>query len=254
MNEVRAQTLIDRQVSQAIATDLRTLARFHDREPNEELLERLRSVPLSDWISLQLRSEAGVTAVALVEDALAAMPHPVDQDTLDELAVDYANIYLTYGYRVSPTESVWVDHEGLDRQGPMFSVRGFYRRYGLEAEKWQSRPDDHLVLQLEFLGHLFEALESDDTLADAMRFLDHHILVWIGAFAQRVGDRAATQFFPGLALLTAAYLEELRQLLFAVTGEERRTLDIEAIYQKRQDDERERENPPAFAPGQGPGW
>jgi TorA maturation chaperone TorD len=38
-------------------------------------------------------------------------------------------------------------------------------------------------------------------------------LRWIEEFAERVADRCSTRFYAGLALLTAAYLDELRDLL-----------------------------------------
>ena len=40
----------------------------------------------------------------------------------DELAADFAAIYLTHGLSASPYESVWLDEEGLAMQGPMFQT------------------------------------------------------------------------------------------------------------------------------------
>ncbi len=74
------------------------------------------------------------------------------------------------------------------------------------------RSDDHLVIELRFLAHL---LGSDDpvSLNEAARFMDEHPLRWVEDFAQRVSARCETRFYAGLALLTAAYLDELRDLL-----------------------------------------
>ena len=52
----------------------------------------------------------------------------------DDLAADYAAIYLTYALRASPCESVWLDEDHLVMQGPTFAVREFYKRHGYEAD------------------------------------------------------------------------------------------------------------------------
>lgn len=53
--------------------------------------------------------------------------------SVDELAADYAAIYLTHALRASPHESVWRDDDHLMLQGPTFAVRAFYRRHGVQV-------------------------------------------------------------------------------------------------------------------------
>lgn len=84
----------------------------------------------------------------------------------------------------------------------------------------QYDPSDHLALQLQFLAHLF-APERGDTLAEAARFMDEHLLRWLPLFARRVAERCQTLFFAALALLTDAYCEELRDLLALILTEPR---------------------------------
>ncbi len=90
---------------------------------------------------------------------------------LDDLAADFAAIYLTHGYRVSPNESVWRDEEGLERQGPMFSVRAWYKHHNLQTPDWRIRADDHLVNELQFLAMLSQRAADFDQLREAARFL-----------------------------------------------------------------------------------
>jgi TorA maturation chaperone TorD len=151
-------------------------------------------------------------------EAVAGLPEILDANVLDELAVDFADIYLTFVARAAPTESPWLDPDHLERQEPMFAVRAYYRRHGLKVLDWSKRPDDHLVAQLLFLAHLFM---SSDVAAfrEAARFLDEHLRRWIGRFAARVAQRCTTPFYAGLALLTAGYIEELRDLLSSLLGD-----------------------------------
>lgn len=236
----------------AVADDLRDLARLHDREPDPALLEALREVSFPDHLGLQLRSERGREALRVMRQAIAELPQPPDAEVLDRLAVDFAEIYLTYGLRASPSESVWLDHEGLERQQPMFQVRRWYHRHGLAAADWRARADDHLVLQLSFLAHLLSQAAKPGALGAAATFADEHLLRWLDQFAARVASRCATPFFAGVALLTAAYVDELRDILAASLGEPRPTADeIEARMRPKVTASC---GPTRYVPGVGPGW
>ncbi len=161
----------------------------------------------------------------MVKQTLSALPTTIDTATTDDLAADFANIYLNHGIQASPLESVWIDEESLICQESMFQVRSWYERHGLMTTDWRTRPDDHLVLQLQFLSHLFSVAESTSDLSEAARFMDEHLLRWIGSFSERVAKRCATAYFASIALLTGAYCEEMRDLLAATLGEPRPTAE-----------------------------
>jgi TorA maturation chaperone TorD len=140
-------------------------------------------------------------------------------EVLEELACDYAGIYLTHQCGVSPCESPWLDEDHLERQQPMFDVRDWYHHHGMQAKDWRKRPDDHLATQLVFVAHLMRSPQVP--LSEAAHFLDEHLLKWLGSFAQKVAPRCATPFYAGLTMLSAAYLEELRDMIEALTGLDR---------------------------------
>lgn len=239
---------------QAIAQDLAQLATLHDAEADNPLIQSLKQAGFPATLGMKLESPAAREALVLVEKALAGLPEPLDEQHTDGLAVDYAGIYLTHAYRASPNESVWVDEEHLERQQSMFEVREYYSRYELGAENWRKRADDHLVLQLQFLAHLFDQQHLDQALTLAARFMDEHLLRWLMSFANRVAGRCTTPFYAGINLLTGLYCEELRDLLADIMDEPRPTPEeIEASMQ------RTRLNTPAvpikFIPGAGgPSW
>ena len=238
----------------AVAQDLTQLAILHDAEADNTLVQSLKQSGFPATQGLRLESQPAREAMALFERALAGMPDRLDQRLADALAVDYAGIYLTHAYRASPNESVWTDEEHLERQQSMFEVREYYRRYGLGAADWRKRADDHLVLQLQFLAHLFGAQRPDETFPTAARFMDEHLLRWLTPFASRVACRCATPLYAGISLLTAAYCEELRDLLADILGTRRPTPEeTEARLQQR------KPQPAAvtmtFVPGAGgPSW
>lgn len=180
----------------AAAQDLSTLAVLHHAELDDELLARLRQVDFPQSMGLRLTTEDGREAIDLLTKAIQSLSSPLSSIERDELAADYAAIYLTYAYRASPCESVWLDQENLGMQAPMFQVREIYRRYQLAAPNWRLRPDDHLVLELHFLAHMMQE-DHPEALAEAARFLDEHLLRWLPQFARRVSHRCATAFYAG---------------------------------------------------------
>lgn len=240
--------IVDEAFGETLAADIETLALLHDKEQEHALIEELRQAPMQDWLGLRLEGETAVTGLALIDQALDAMPRPVDRRTLDALAVDFADIYLVHGCRATPTESPWIDPEGLERQEPMFEVRRWYQHYGLDVVDWRKRSDDHLVLELRFLAYLCREAPDREILLDAARFLDAHLLRWVPQFAARVASHCQTRFFAGLAILTDGYLNELRDLLAEVTGEQRPATS-EASHGKPDAQEVE-----TYVPGVGPGW
>jgi len=235
----------------AVAMDLTTLAVVHHAELDNTLLARLRLQAFPQGMGLRLNHQYGREAVAAMETAMAALPSPMPADLLDELAADYAAIYLTYAYRASPCESVWLDQEGLGMQAPMFQVREFYRQFGLAAANWRMRPDDHLVIELHFLACLMQD-PHPQALPEAARFLDEHLLRWLPLFAGRVSARCATPFYAAAALLTAAYCEELRDVLAGLLHCPRPSPEeLEARMQPRRSNAAE---PLRYLPGASPSW
>lgn len=233
----------------AVASDLLGLARLHDREIDDDHFAALREARYPSSLAFRLETPQAATAA---EWLTAALQPPFDARYADELAADYAAIYLTHGIGAAPCESVWLDEDGLAMQGPMFAVRERYAAFGLRAPDWRMRPDDHLVHQLQFVAELC-ARADRDALAEAADFADDHTLRWLPAFAERVAQRAATPFYAGLALLTAAYLEELRDVLAEIL--DRRRPSAEEIERRnRAVVEVALPMPSSYVPGATPSW
>jgi TorA maturation chaperone TorD len=235
----------------AVALDLGTLAVLHNAELDDATLGQLKLAGFPEGIGLRLTGDAGREAMAFLSQAMDELSSPLSCDDLNDLAADYAAIYLTYGLHASPCESVWLDQENLGMQAPMFQVREFYRHFDLAAANWRMRPDDHLVIELHFLSCLMGD-EHPQALPEAARFLDEHLLRWLPRFADRVSARCATPFYAGTARLTAAYCDELRDILAGLLGEARPTAEeVEARMQPRAASQAV---PMTYVPGVAPSW
>jgi len=199
------------------AEDLRALAWLHISERSPQVLAELYANGFPATLTLVAPDNPWLHGMDAALQALSGAPGDHGQELIpasseDDLAVDFAAIYLTHALRASPHESVWRDEDHLMLQEPTFAVRAFYRRHGVQVADWRQRPDDHLATELEFIALLLERGE----LKEAARFLRAHLLVWLPSFAARVSQRAATPFYAALAGLTLAACESCAARLPAV--------------------------------------
>ena len=231
----------------AVSHDMLALALLHNEELSNELIAQLKAEKFPRSLQLELVSDSGRDATQLLDQGVRLLMD--DSEVVDELAADYASIYLTHALHASPYESVWIDEEGLAMQEPMFQIRAIYQRHGLAAQDWRIRSDDHLVLQLQFVSHLLaKGGEFDET----ARFLDEHLLRWLPDFGARVAARCATPFYAGLCAYTAAYVEEVRDLLAEILAEHRPT--PEEIDQRMKPATSSTLPDPKYVPGSTPSW
>jgi len=196
---------MEAELRAALAEDLDQLIRLHDRELDGETLAALRAADFPGGFAL-LADDAG--AKATYANMAAALREPV---TLDELAADYAAIYLTNSFGASPYESVWLSDEHLACDRPMFELREIYAASGWRAPNWRRRFDDHLVLQLQYLRQVLGNAVVD--LEKLANFIDQHIGYWLPDWAQRVSAHCDTRFYAALAELSYFWLRHFRELL-----------------------------------------
>lgn len=233
-----------------VAEDLNLLASLHDHEPDALLFKALKKIDFPFCLTLIPESGPGAQALFLIEESLTKLSSNVSEKTLNELAADYASIYLNHNISASPEESVWLDEDSLICQQSMFEVRTWYETYGLEIPDWRQRPDDHLVYELQFIARLLNKDDELKTLEQIAIFMDEHLLCWLGNFGERVLGRCDTQYFASIAALTAAFCEDLRDVLAEVLEQPRPTR--EEIEERMKPKQATEESPLQFMPGMGP--
>lgn len=134
-----------------------------------------------------------------------------------ELQIDYAALFLSMGEKhVPPYESVYTSKERLVMQEARDQVLAEYREEGLERNQCFREPEDHIAIELEFMARLCRktaaCLRAGDT-ATARRYLEkqrgflkQHLLVWAPDFCKDVQQTAKTDFYKGIAEITAEHL------------------------------------------------
>lgn len=235
----------------AAAHDLTLLATLHDQELSPKLAAELRAIEFPKSLGIRLNGEKAHSVVTMLRDEINHWPGDFPQSLNDNLAADYASIYLNNYCSASPQESVWTDEDGLAWQNSMFQVREIYQTFELEVENWRVRSDDHLVTELQFLAYLFSLKNAVDHFELAAQFMDEHLLRWLNKFAERVAQRCETPFYAGLALLTDFYCDALRDLLSEILGQPRPSPED---IQRRMRVEKAEAVPVKFVPGAQASW
>lgn len=241
-----------RDIAEIIAEDVESLAALHDRELTPDLIAALREAQFPAGLGLLPTQPEAAAARQTIANALAALPAVPDRSALDDIASEYAAIYLTGAYGASPCESFWIDDDHLVCQASMFQLRKIYAAAGLAAADWRQRPDDHLVLQLLYIAHAARHATMHEHWQTLARMLDEHPLRWIQDFAVRVTARSNAPFYAGLAVFTAAWLDGLRNLIARQLDEPRPSrAEVEARLRPQAEPG---VAPLAFMPGVEPSW
>jgi TorA maturation chaperone TorD len=187
------------------------LAAVFREEITAALLEELRAPAMVASLA-----EAGVG----IDERLA---HGPAEGVIEELAVEYAALFLGPGGHVSPHESVHAaDHE----HGTLWSERTVAVRRFIESAGFEYHPryrgiPDHLSVELELMAELSRregaAWEAGDRALAARwlelqsTFLDEHLSMWIGRFSECVAEAAQLDFYRDFAALAAEFVASERE-------------------------------------------
>ncbi len=202
MRETRGpalEILKDRQTSYAF------FARLFRQEVTRPLLSEL----LNNQAWINSPDSAGPGQLTLRNFFLSIQGKELDQ-IVTALAAEYASLFLSVGRKpVFPYESVYTSPEHLMMQQARDEVRQEYLREGLNRVESFKEPEDHIALELEFMGYLCQkasdAIAQEDWavgrayLTHQQRFLDQHLLNWVPQFCEDTLNAAASDFYKGIA-------------------------------------------------------
>ncbi|WP_251553760.1 TorD/DmsD family molecular chaperone [Neobacillus muris] len=107
-----------------------------------------------------------------------------------------------------PWESYYRSKDHLLFEECMFQIRDLYYQFGLQNIKENKEPDDHLLLELEFMIFLSEqSLQQIDLeelkrfISTQIEFLQNHLLTWIPPFCERIFENTTSSLYLGAAML-----------------------------------------------------
>lgn len=175
------------------------LSRIYLLEVDGELLDSMKTLKFPDDVENESLSDG----YSLLDKYLKA----ADETSLEELAVDYARIFLAagvaQGLAAFPYESIYSGSRRLMAQESSSEVSALYAAHGLlpNPESFNT-PSDHIGLELGFMAHLCQ--QGDSLQKD---FFNNHLLNWHKGFCGDVEKYAHTDFYKGMAKITLGFLE-----------------------------------------------
>jgi TorA maturation chaperone TorD len=193
------------------------LARLYQVEADQTLLEQISKMNLSKDIEETELSEG----YALLDRYIKK----TTENTLTELAIDYAKVFLgvSRGAGAFPYESVYTSETHLFMQEARDEVLAAFRAEGLDRADDFKEPEDHIALEFEFMAYLckktLETLHKGDEgqaigyLEKQKWFLEEHILNWVPDFCRDIERFAQTDFYKAAAKITQGYIQLEKALL-----------------------------------------
>ncbi len=146
------------------------------------------------------------------------------QRLLEELAVEYAWLFIGPGEHVAPFASVYLGGEGGSLWGPSTVwVKTFIETAGFEYRPEFYGLPDHIGVEFEFVQHITSrrasaAEQSDNTAqADCRRieekFVADHLAWWLPKFCRRTMKRATLPFYREMASLAGGFVRSESEFL-----------------------------------------
>lgn len=156
-------------------------------------------------------------------------------DRRSQLAVEYARIFLAAGVfsqerrSAVPYESVFTSEEHAMMGGTRDELIDWFIQDGFKVNPDLHEPEDHISFELEYLAHMNAkavALIREGSNLDAIknvkrqrRFIEQHLLNWIGQLQEAAEEYAKTTFYTGMLLVCQGALEQACDALTCVADE-----------------------------------
>lgn len=193
---------------------------MQERAALYRLLSRLYRVEVDQGLLDALKSLTFPAADGVLGEGYEMLRSYLDscgENALDELAVDYATVFLAAGSAdgaaAIPCESVYTSPKKIFMQEAWEYVCRIYQQHNLAKDgAFKDLMEDHVALELEFMAALVEqgAIEQEKS------FLESHLLNWMGGFTADIDKYARCDFYKAVGRITMGFLQMEQELLTAL--------------------------------------
>jgi TorA maturation chaperone TorD len=169
-----------------------------------------------------------------------AFLHEQEEVLIEQLAEEYARLFLVPPFHIPPYESFYVGglHDSEETFEPSLQgkaakeVQAFYGEHGLTFSEDSRQLPDHIGIELEALRVLCELEAQSAAQGDgdavrhcralARRFLTEHPCRWVPAFGDQIQERTENPFYGVLAQMTRLFIKsELEELASSALDKEK---------------------------------
>lgn len=194
------------------------LKTFHSRRNFYQFLQVLFFEPISLEDILDFRGREDLEALRTLDSGgqyLYQYFSNAENHDVQKQQDEFYRLFSGPGViQAPPWESVYKSRDHLLFGESTFQVRAFYHKYGLEYKAENLEPDDHLVIELEFMHYLSELCENASDLEtlgglvdDQLQFLTEHLSIWVPRFCQKVLHNTDSLLYKGAAILLDDFIK-----------------------------------------------
>ncbi len=126
------------------------------------------------------------------------------------LSGEYTRLFIGPAPAMFPYESRYL--EGSIMGKSLIRIKELYRQAGLNKVQEYHEPEDHIAVELGFMGHLCRE-RSDGSLRMQMDFLDNHLLKWVPLFCDELYKKSSNDLYRGISRITKGFLISEKELL-----------------------------------------
>jgi TorA maturation chaperone TorD len=204
---------------------------FLARKNFYQLLHLLFLGPSSDESLFEIRNNGNLLELGEIHEGGKILQNFFEQLTVEQIKKEkeeYQRLFIGPGPLAAPPwESYYRSREQLLFDEWNYRIREQYHQYGIQNINENNEPDDHLLLELEFMIFLAELCLQEtkidrilELISSQIYLLEKHLTIWVPYFCKRVIESTKSQLYLGAAML----LEDLLSLDLSTLLEVREAL------------------------------
>jgi len=182
------------------------------RKKYYQLLHYLFLGPSNEKLLLEIRNNGNLQELEGIHEGGKILGNFFEHLTDEQIQREYEEfqrLFVGPGPLVAPPwESYYRSREQLLFEEWTYQIREQYHHFGLQFKNENNEPDDHLLLELEFMLFLVDlslqetrAEKIVELISSQILFLEKHLTVWIPYFCKRIIEHTNSQLYLGAAML-----------------------------------------------------
>ncbi|MEH7083085.1 molecular chaperone TorD family protein [Neobacillus drentensis] len=187
------------------------------RKKYYQLIHLLFFEPLGSETFVEIINHGNLHELEEIHEGGKILQNVFEQLTEEQIKREYEEFHRLFvgpGPLVAPPwESYYRSREHLLFEEWTYQVREQYHQFGLQFKNENNEPDDHLLLELEFMLSLIDfSLQEPrkdrviELISSQIHFLEEHLTIWVPYFCKRIIEHTGSQLYLGAAMLLAALL------------------------------------------------
>lgn len=129
---------------------------------------------------------------------------------------EYTRLFIGPVPAMFPYESRYLDGSIMGKS--LIKVKENYRKAGLKISQEYHEPEDHIAVELGFMGNLCKEL-SDGSLMMQKEFLNDHLLKWAPIFCDELFEKSGNEIYRGIGKITKGFLVSEKGVLNEMKNE-----------------------------------